>query len=244
MDNKRCKLFIAIEGGDGAGKATQAALLKAALGPDAEVLHFPMYGTPGCKGVEDFLSGKMGSPDSLSPYFLSTLFAQDRRDSYKNDWEKLYHDPSKIIIADRYTQSNILYQGSRCAVKDGKLDIEALWAYIGWQSNMEYQNMGLPAPDVTLWLDVKPDVTKQLREGRPSKRPDGETKDVLEESTSAQDAAYLVGKFLSIVQHNFIPVNCVKGRKNFAIRPQEDIHNRIMKALAPYLESCGIAKAA
>lgn len=243
MTDQRCKLFIAIEGGDGAGKATQAELLRQAIGPDAEILHFPMYGTPGCLMVEEFLAGRLGDLKDLDPKTVSMFFTQDRLASFRDSWGKLYRDPSKIIIADRYTQSNVLYQGSRYAVVDGRLNADKLWDYISWLNKVEYQSLGLPSPDVTLWLDVMPSTSQKMLKDRPSKRTDGDKHDILEEDISGQDAAYLVGQYMTKVHRDFLRVDCVKGYKHPTIRTPDEIHERIMKVLNPYLDRTSLKAA-
>ena len=51
-----------------------------------------------------------------------------------------------LILSDRYTTSNAVHQGS-------KLPEEELPAFFDWLQDLEYGKMGLPQPDLVLYLD-------------------------------------------------------------------------------------------
>ena len=81
--------LIVIEGAcDGIGKSTQFALLREKLEEMGERVvshHFPSYGTPHGASVEAYLRGEFGKPETLSPYFVNSLYAVDRAVTYHSE---------------------------------------------------------------------------------------------------------------------------------------------------------------
>ena len=78
--------FVAIEGGDGSGKATQSKLLAAwanEQGFDVYEVSFPRYGKPSAYYVEKYLNGAYGSPNDVPadlgvlPYAIDRFAAAD-----------------------------------------------------------------------------------------------------------------------------------------------------------------------
>lgn len=111
--------LIVIEGSDGSGKATQAKKLYDKLvreNKKVKKVEFPNYKSESSALIKMYLSGEFGKdPDSVNPYASSTFYAVDRFASYKKDWEKFYLKGG-IIIADRYTTSNMIHQAAK--IKD------------------------------------------------------------------------------------------------------------------------------
>ena len=142
--------LIVFEGTDGSGKATQSRLLFERLereGVDCRKLNFPRYGEKSAALVELYLGGAFGShPDDVNAYAASTFYAVDRYASYKQDWGG-YYEAGGLLIADRYTTSTAIHQGS-------KLPEAELPAFFDWLYDLEYGKMGLPRPDLVLYLDV------------------------------------------------------------------------------------------
>ena len=149
--------LIVFEGTDGSGKATQSKLLFERLqreGIDCRKLNFPRYGEKSAALVELYLGGAFGThPDDVNAYAASTFYSVDRYASYKQDWGK-YYEAGGLLIADRYTTSNAVHQGA-------KLPDEELPAFFEWLYDFEYVKLGLPKPDLVIYLDV--DVETSLR---------------------------------------------------------------------------------
>lgn len=154
--------LIVLEGTDGSGKATQTQLLSASLGQDGirhMPLSFPRYGQPSAKLIEMYLRGEFGEDvNELSPYEVSKYYAIDRYASYKEDWGA-YYNRGGVIICDRYTTSNAIHQASKLPKKDRE-------AYFKWLYELEFTHMGLPTPDLVVYLDVPLDVTVNLMRAR------------------------------------------------------------------------------
>ena len=105
--------MIVIEGLDGSGKGTQAALLLSRLkesGKDAFPIDLPNYSDNSSALVKMYLKGEMGTrPGDVNAFAASTFYAVDRYASFKKFWNKEY-DSGKIIVANRYTTSNACHQ--------------------------------------------------------------------------------------------------------------------------------------
>ena len=154
--------LLVLEGLDGSGKATQAALLAKALAAaqlPVRQISFPNYGSDSSALVRMYLAGAFGEkPDDVNAYAASSFFAVDRYAGYKADWGPFY-EGGGILIADRYTTSNGVHQCS-------KLPPEEWDGYLGWLFDYEYRLLGLPAPDGVIYLRVDPAVSQKLMPGR------------------------------------------------------------------------------
>lgn len=150
--------LIVIEGLDGSGKATQAKLLCEELlkeGKKVRQVSFPDYGSDSSALVKMYLSGQFGTaPSDVNAYAASSFYAVDRYASYKKDWGRFYEDGG-IVIADRYTTSNAIHQCS-------KLPEEEWDTYLDWLFHFEYRLLGIPEPDLILYLRVEPSVSQKL----------------------------------------------------------------------------------
>ena len=150
--------MIVIEGLDGSGKATQAARLSDYLRKSRDAIirqvSFPDYDAPSSALVKMYLAGEFGTKASdVNAYAASSFYAVDRYASFKKDWEKDWR--SGIIIADRYTTSNAIHQCS-------KLEKEEWELYLEWLFKYEYELLGIPAPDMVIYLHVDPEVSQRL----------------------------------------------------------------------------------
>ena len=147
--------LIVLEGIDGSGKSAQFRRLCARLEQDGiEYNHivFPRYNEESSALIRMYLNGDFGTnPNDVNPYTASTFFAVDRYASYKKDWGSIYENGG-IFLSDRYTTSNAVHQGC-------KLPDEELPAFFSWLTDLEYNKMGLPEPDLVLYLDVDLETT-------------------------------------------------------------------------------------
>ncbi len=174
-------MLIAIEGIDGAGKRTQASLLKERLehyGLTAEVISFPRYGqTIFARSIADYLNGKLGPLHSVDPHLSALLYAGDRLES--RDYLTSTAESHDVVILDRYVASNFAYQAARVEACDR-------WQFINWIAEIEHQAYGLPRADSTIYLDVPVDVSSRLVMNKGTREYTTKTKDIHE-----QDLAYL-----------------------------------------------------
>jgi dTMP kinase len=220
--------FIVIDGTDGVGKATQVSLLAGRLareGYDVGVIDFPQYGTRSCAMVEDYLAGKYGSANEVSPYAASIFYACDRFDASKPIREALQE--GRTIIANRYTSSNLGHQGGKIS------DPEERRRFWEWLMDLEFVKLGIPKPDLTLILDVSAEIGAVLAEKRAHrqefllkpKRQDIHEIDIEHLRNAA--AAYL--ELAKLWPADFAVVKCTESG---AIVSPEEAHRRIWLTLA------------
>lgn len=150
--------LIVIEGLDGSGKATNAALLAKRLeneGKTVELITFPDYKSDSSALVRMYLNGCFGDkPGDVNAYAASAFYAVDRYASYRTSWgEKLKN--GAWVIADRYTTSNAVHQAS-------KLDSAQRGGFLDWLYDFEYEKLGLPMPDCVIYIDIPTQVSQQL----------------------------------------------------------------------------------
>ena len=149
--------LIVIEGLDGSGKATQARRLAADLsgrGIAVREVSFPDYDSPSSALVKMYLAGQFGGkPSDVNAYAASTFYAVDRYASFMKDWRQDY--TAGVVIADRYTTSNAIHQCS-------KLEPDEWDGFLEWLFDFEYRKMGIPGPDLVVYLRVAPEVSQSL----------------------------------------------------------------------------------
>lgn len=151
--------LIVLEGIDGSGKETQASLLEKKLKEKGrEVMHisFPDYKSPSSALVKMYLKGDFGkNPEDVNPYAASLFYAVDRFASYRMKWKDFYQKGG-IIIADRYTTSNMVHQMTKYEDKKERKD------FLSWLEKTEYEELELPVPDLVILLDIPLAVSENL----------------------------------------------------------------------------------
>ena len=210
--------FIVIEGGDCTGKTTQANLLIKKLrdmSKEVVYLDFPTYEkTPGGTIVQWYLEGKFGNLEDVPPEVASLTYSIDRYQFAKENQKHL--DEGKILIANRYTQSNIGHQG-------GKLKDEGRLEFIKWIEDVEKR---MPQPEIIVYLDLPVEIAQKLMSGRGNhkgaKDQDIHEKDV-QHLKDARDCYLETAK-----RENWIIIDC---EKEDSIRSKEEIHEEIIKKL-------------
>jgi dTMP kinase len=157
--------FIALEGIDGSGKSTAAALLVQSLrrtgrrvparaGFAVHLVKFPRHGHPSAWAVDQYLNGRFGDAEALGPYVPGIFYALDRFAAAPEIRKAL--NRGDIVIADRYVGSNLGHQGGKIT------NPSKLRRYIRWMEHLEYEIFGIPRPDVTIVLDVPPRIAEGL----------------------------------------------------------------------------------
>jgi len=175
---KKGKLIV-IEGTDSSGKETQTAMLFERLSEkisNIRKISFPNYESPACSPVKMYLAGEFGTDaEKVNPYPASTMYAIDRYASYKTDWGKFYNDGG-ILITDRYTTSNMVHQASKIDNSQEK-DM-----YLSWLEDLEYNKMGIPRPDLVIFLNMPTETAQKLMAERKNKITGEDKKDIHEKN--------------------------------------------------------------
>ena len=211
--------FIVIEGTDGSGKGTQVELLSERLKNNKvpfEITDFPQYGQPSAFFVEKYLRGEYGSIEEVGPYKASYFYALDRFD--KSIQMKQWLNNGTNIISNRFTTSSMGHQTA-------KLDsIEEQDAFLEWLDDLEYNQLGIPRPDLVVFLYVPANVGQELvaqkasREYTQGKSHDIHEADLNHLKKASETYCYIAKKF------GWIQINCVKDRK---LMSREEIHELI-----------------
>lgn len=217
--------LIVFEGTDGSGKATQAKMLFRALearGLSCREIDFPRYGNPFAEPANLYLHGALGSrPGDVNAYAASTLFAVDRFASYKQDWGAFY-EAGGAVIANRYTTSNAVHQAS-------KLPAEERAAFVDWLFSFEYGCLGLPAPDLVIYLDMPTALTRRMRRLR--EETTGAQADIHEQDDRYQrqcrEAANEIAR-----RYGWQVINCAPDAQ---ARTPENIHEQVLSIAAAVL---------
>ena len=215
--------LIVIEGLDSSGKETQSKLLceyLEKLGKKVKRIEFPNYKSDSSALVRMYLGGSFGdSPDCVSAYAASSFFAVDRYATYKTDFQQ-FLDEGGIVIADRYTTSNMIHQASKITDEKERAD------YLNWLENYEYGPLGLPRPDKVIFLDMPMDIALSLMQKRLNKIDGSESKDIHESNKEYLAATYRVATELS-KKYGWEHVLCGTGGEPLAI---EQISKEVIKA--------------
>ena len=206
--------LIVIEGvSDGVGKSTQVKELYNKLiksGKEVVYHHFPSYGSIGASLLEEYLKGNLGNREDIGPYAISSFFAMDRFYIYHNKLKKDLEN-GKIVLLDRYTTSNLIYQGSFFEDKEEFLD------YI---TDYEYNKLGLKKPDLVIFLKLDKSIAKELRKNRDNEGVEG---DINEEDSSFLDKVYDNSLYVAD-KYNFKIIEC---SKDGVLRSIDDISREV-----------------
>jgi len=212
--------LIVIEAGDGSGKATQTQMLydRLVIQSKAPVkkVEFPNYKSESSALIKMYLNGEFGTdPNSVNPFAASTFYTVDRFVSYKKEWQDFYQQGG-IILADRYTTSNMVHQAAKIMDNQERED------YLDWLWDFEFNKFKLPIPDGVIFLDMPPEYSKKLISDRPNKFGEKD-KDIHE-----RNSEFLVNSYnnsLEIAQkYGWIRISCIKNDK---IRSIYEIHKDI-----------------
>lgn len=154
--------LIIIEGLDGSGKSTQVALLEKYfndINVSYKKIKLPDYDSPSSTLVNMYLSGEFGkNANDVNAYAAGAFYAVDRFASFRLNWKKDY-DNDILILADRYATSNSIYQMEK--IEESKWD-----EYLDWSADFEYNKIGIPKPDLVIYLDMPIKISQRLMTSR------------------------------------------------------------------------------
>ena len=219
--------LITIEAGDGSGKATQTrALMEHLLKDGYRVIkvEYPDYKSDSSALVKMYLGGEFGEhAEDVDAYGASTFFAVDRYASFHLNWKQAYEDGA-IILADRYTTSNMVHQAVKLT------DTIEREEFLTWLWDFEFGKLKLPVPDVVVYLDMDPEVSDRLINERAAHNADRK-KDIHEKDTNYLHRCHDAYNWVA-AKYGWKKVVCSKDGQPRSI---EEIHKDVYSAVRRYL---------
>lgn len=142
--------LVALEGGEGSGKSTQARLL-------AERLDAVLTREPGGTELGEAIRGLvLRGPENVDPRAEALLMAAARA-QHVAEVIRPALDAGRHVVTDRFTPSSLAYQGFGRGLGSDEIAALSHWATAG------------VAADLVVFLDV-PDTERHLRRGAPRDR--------------------------------------------------------------------------
>ncbi|MEP6853847.1 MAG: dTMP kinase [Pedococcus sp.] len=154
-------LFIAFEGGDGAGKSTQVTLLREAL--EAAGRTVTVTRQPGGTALGQQIRDLVLHGAHVAPRAEALLFAADKA-HHVDQLIRPALDRGEVVLTDRYTDSSVAYQGAGRDLGAQEIHDLNMWAVADL------------VPDLTVVVDIS------AQEGR---RRRGDVHDRLEAEADA-----------------------------------------------------------
>ncbi|MGF4045063.1 dTMP kinase [Paenarthrobacter nitroguajacolicus] len=203
MSIKSPGLFIAFEGGDGAGKSTQAARLSDAL--ESRGLSVLRTREPGGTPIGEKLRSLVldHGHGTIDPRTEALMFAAARAAHASQVIRPALADGT-VVITDRYIDSSVAYQGAgRGLGAEGVLSLNE-WATEGLH------------PDLTVLLDVDPS------DGRQRRTAGDATEDRLESEPD---------EFHSAIRHAFLDLAAASPTSYLVLPAKADIETLAARIL-------------
>ena len=147
-------LFISFEGGDGVGKTTQIRIL-ADLLTAADVDHV-LTREPGGTELGIEIRRLLLHGGHVAPRAEALLYAADRAHHIATRVRPAL-ERGAVVLADRYLDSSVAYQGAARSLGPQEVRDLSLWATEGL------------LPDLTVLLDGDPDLAERRTTGRGAK---------------------------------------------------------------------------
>ncbi|MFA5134467.1 MAG: dTMP kinase [Patescibacteria group bacterium] len=217
---KRGKLIV-FDAIDGAGKTTQVQLLTKRFRRLRKPYHltdFPQYDKSFFGAMcRRYLKGDFGETEKTNPYLISLLYALDRYEARAEIEQQL--QAGRIVVSDRYAPANKIHQTLKISNKSEQAK------FLRWLDEMEFKVLGVPKPDVVLFLDVPPSIAMPLMKAR-GKR------DMHERDYHHQQQAYLMALQLYKKYPNWIRIQCMRSGQ---LLPPEVIHEQVWRAVKKFV---------
>lgn len=220
--------LIVIEGTDCSGKETQTTRLIERLEDENYKIirmSFPNYDTPTGRIVGGPYLGKTYISNgyfkegaaNVDPKVASLYYAADRLYSVPTIKNALSR--GKIVILDRYVESNMAHQGGKCS------DPKERQAFYKYEEDLEFGLLGLPRPDVVVFLHVPYDFAWEIKKKRAESDDQHE---MSEDHLRNAEASYLELCEL----YKFKKIECIKEGKFRSIEDiSDDIFNYVSEQL-------------
>ncbi|HSW80476.1 MAG TPA: FAD-dependent thymidylate synthase [Candidatus Saccharimonadales bacterium] len=227
MQNKD-GVFIAIEGIDGAGKATQFELLTKRLdlaGFEVARFDFPRYDDPSSYFVKQYLNGAYGSLNDVGPYTASLFYALDRYAASKQIRDALAK--GKIVLSNRFTGSNMAHQGTKFTNADERR------GFFIWLDNLEFEMLKIPRPDLNLVLRVPAELAQMQVDKKEKRSYTDKKRDIHEEDLDhLRLTSEVYDDMCQLFPRDYVRVDSVRSGE---MMPPETISNLVWEKVFPLL---------
>jgi dTMP kinase len=140
-------MFIVLEGIDGCGKSTQARLLAKWL--EEQGLNVCLTSEPSGSRIGVFIREILSGKVDVDPRTLALLFTADRFEHLRTEIKPAL-DENMIVVCERYYHSTIAYQSAQ--------GVDKTW--------LQDMNRFVLEPDLVFFIDVRPELALDRKEGR------------------------------------------------------------------------------
>lgn len=232
---ERGGLFIATEGGDGAGKGTQTALLVEwlkTIAPDLMATRYPQYDTVSAKPLEMFLRGEFGGINDVHPGVSGPLFTLDRFYHRKEITDVL--DRGGVVVSDRYTASNNAHNGAKLKTTEERLE------YFERERNNEFNVLQIPKPDHNFFVVTDPVIAQQNVDRKAARSYTDQKRDIHEGDIDHLMATYETYQLLAeTYPDEFTLIDSMDASGERMLSPEE-IHLKFREPVRNLLQHHGI----
>jgi dTMP kinase len=225
--------FIVIEGTDGSGKGEQTVRLVKRLkdsGRDVVPFDFPRYSEPSSWFVQEYLNGRFGSLEEVSPKTASLFYALDRYAASPAIRAALA--AGSIAISNRYVASNLGHQGSKFE------DLDERKKYFEWNYDLEYGINNIPKPGLNIILHVPAEMAQALVDKKLERKylsGSGKKRDLLESDLGhLQRTERVYRELAELFPEDFTIIECVEGGRLLSI---EEVHEKVWSVAEKFLTS-------
>lgn len=216
-------MFIVIDWIDWSGKWTQVKLLEkklTKLWKNIKILDYPRYWQKSAFAVEKYLNWDYWK--NITAKQASIFYALDRFDdsfNLREDFEKY-----DFIISNRYVSASMIHQAWKILDKNERNN------FLDWLEDLEYNIFKIPKPDLTIFLNVSPEMSQKLilmKEKRDYlkwwKKMDLHEEDKNHLKDAHFSAMEVVNKY-----DDWLKIDC---EKNWEMRDIEEINEEIINIL-------------
>ncbi|MCA9332881.1 FAD-dependent thymidylate synthase [Candidatus Saccharibacteria bacterium] len=232
QEGSRKGSFFVIEGTDGSGKGTQAGLLVDRLrkeGYDVELFDFPQYDKESSYFVKQYLNGVYGSSSDIGPYTGSLFYALDRFEASFAIKKAL--DENKVVIANRFTGSNMAHQGTKFATSEERK------GFFIWLDNLEFEVLKTPRPDKSIVLRMPAEIAQKLVDSKDARKYTDKKRDIHEADIDhLRKSVEVYDDMCQLFPKDFMRIDCIRSGKLLEIN---EIHDYIWNTLTPLLPRKG-----
>ncbi len=216
-------MFIVIDGIDGSGKWTQVKLLEEKLKKlwkKVKILDYPRYGEKSAFAVEKYLNWEYWL--EVSAKAASIFYAIDRFDDSFNFKKDLWN--YDFIISNRYVSASMIHQAGKI---ENEIEKEN---FIDWLYDLEYNIFGIPKPDMTIFLNVSPEMSQKLvlKKEKREYLKNWKKMDIHEEDKNHLENAHFSAMKIVNKFDNWIKIDC---EKNGEMKSIEEINREILKKI-------------